>query len=63
MPRLLNAQGQPNFNLKLYLLAKDGRHAGVSMWGPAKFSVTDEAGTRHEECKSLFRASPLGKAR
>jgi N4-(beta-N-acetylglucosaminyl)-L-asparaginase len=58
VPRLRNAEGKPNFNLKLYLLAKDGRHAGVSMWGPAKFSVTDAAGTRLEDCLALYQGQP-----
>jgi N4-(beta-N-acetylglucosaminyl)-L-asparaginase len=53
-PRLLNADGQPDFGLSFYLLAKDGRYAGVSMWGPAKFSVTDESGTRLESCTTLY---------
>jgi len=35
-------------------LAKDGRHAGVTMWGPKQFSVTDENGTRLEESKALY---------
>jgi N4-(beta-N-acetylglucosaminyl)-L-asparaginase len=56
-PRLRNEAGQPDFNLKFYLLAKDGRHAGVSMWGPSKFAVTDKQGTRLEDCKSLYRRS------
>ena len=54
-PRLLDDQGRPKFDLKLYLISKDGAHAGVSLWGPAKFSVTDAAGTRHEACESLFQ--------
>ena len=53
-PRLRNDAGQPDFALKLYLLAKDGRHAGVSLWGPADYAVTDEAGTRLEPCQSLY---------
>ncbi|MBX7167499.1 MAG: N(4)-(beta-N-acetylglucosaminyl)-L-asparaginase [Pirellulales bacterium] len=53
-PRLLDAEGRPNFELKLYLLSKrDGGHAGVSMW-PAQFSITDERGTRLEDCVPLF---------
>ena len=54
-PRLLDEQGCPKFDLKLYLISKDGSHAGVSLWGPAKFSVTDAAGTRHEACESLYQ--------
>src|SRR5690606_38877193 len=56
-PRLRNENGQPDFNLKFYLLAKDGRHAGVSMWGPSKFAVTDKQGTRLEDCKFLYQRS------
>lgn len=52
--RLLDEKGRPNFGLKFYLLAKDGRYAGVTMWGPAKFSVCDESGARHEDCEALF---------
>lgn len=53
-PRLRDKDGRPDFGLSFYLLSKDGRHAGVTMWGPEKFSVTDENGTRHEDCKALY---------
>jgi N4-(beta-N-acetylglucosaminyl)-L-asparaginase len=56
--RLRNAAGRPNFNLKLYLLGKDGEHAGVSMWTNAKFAVTDQHGTRHEPCAGLYQGEP-----
>jgi N4-(beta-N-acetylglucosaminyl)-L-asparaginase len=52
--RLLDEKGRPNFGLKFYLLSKNGRHAGVSMWGPAVYSVADENGARHEDCAALF---------
>jgi N4-(beta-N-acetylglucosaminyl)-L-asparaginase len=51
---LLRDDGRPNFGLKLYLLSKDGTHAGVSLWGPAVYSVADEAGARLEPCSHLF---------
>jgi N4-(beta-N-acetylglucosaminyl)-L-asparaginase len=54
-PRLRDEQGRPKFNLKFYLLAKDGSHAGISMWGPDKFAVTDSQGTRHEPCVALYQ--------
>lgn len=54
VPRLRDKQGRPAYNLKLYLLAKDGRYAGLTMWGPAKFAVTDSKGTRHEDCVALY---------
>lgn len=53
-PRLRDDQGRPIFNLQLYLLGKDGSHAGVAMWGPAKYSVTDESGARHEPSATLY---------
>ena len=54
VPRLRNKQGRPSFNLKFYLIAKDGRHAGVAMWGPEKFAITDKNGTRLEKCAALY---------
>ncbi len=57
-PRLRDADGRPDFNLKLYLLAKDGRHAGVSLWDPGDFAVCDENGPRLEPCAALFEREP-----
>jgi N4-(beta-N-acetylglucosaminyl)-L-asparaginase len=51
---LLDEQGRPNFGLKFYLMNNKGAHAGVSMWGPADFAVTDAQGTRHEKCRALY---------
>jgi N4-(beta-N-acetylglucosaminyl)-L-asparaginase len=51
---LLDADGRPNFDLKFYLLDKFGRHAGVTMWGPATYAVTDAQGTRLEACVALY---------
>jgi len=53
-PWLLDDRGRPNFSLKLYVLARDGRHAGVSLRGPGRIAVTDEHGTRLENCVALF---------
>ena len=58
VPRLRDGQGRPKFNLKFYLLAKDGAFAGVSMWGPSKLAVTDARGSRLEECTSLYQGDP-----
>lgn len=57
-PRLRDKDGRPDFGLSFYLLATDGRHAGVTMWGPQKFSVSDENGTRHEDCTALYTRNP-----
>jgi N4-(beta-N-acetylglucosaminyl)-L-asparaginase len=53
-PRLLDSEGRPDFNIRFYLLARDGRRAGVSMWGPARYAVADEHGARHEEMEFLY---------
>lgn len=57
VPRLRDAEGRPTFDLQFYLIAKDGAHAGVAMWGPKMFAITDAAGTRHEESASLYTKS------
>ncbi len=53
-PRLLDSEGRPNFGVRFYLLAKDGTHAAVSMWGPTKYALADESGARIEMCDYLF---------
>ena len=53
--RLRNDRGRPDFGLTFYLLDNKGRHAGVTMWGPGEFAVTDAKGTRKEKCKHLYR--------
>jgi len=53
--RLLDDNGRPNFGLKFYLLNKRGEYAGVSMWGPAQFAVTDSKGSRLEPCAALYQ--------
>lgn len=56
--RLLDEKGRPQFDLKLYLLSKNGEHAGVGLWGPAQFAITDAGGTRHEDCRTLYQKEP-----
>lgn len=51
---LLDEKGRPNFGLKFYVMNMDGDYAGLTMWGPSKFAVTDAQGTRLEDCKSLY---------
>lgn len=55
VPRLRDKDGRPMYDLTFYLLGKNGDYAGVSLWGPSKFAITDEKGTRHEECVSLYQ--------
>ena len=58
-PDQQDAQGRPRFNLWLYLLAPDGRHAGVTMWGPKQYALADEQGARLHDCVALYDATPL----
>lgn len=53
-PHERDEQGRATFNLQLYILAADGRHAGVAMWGPKQFAVADADGARLEQCAALF---------
>lgn len=42
--RLTNDRGEPNFNLTLYAVAKDGRYGSASLRGERNFAVADAAG-------------------
>jgi N4-(beta-N-acetylglucosaminyl)-L-asparaginase len=55
-PDQRDVQGRPRFNLWLFLLAPDGRHAGVTLWGPKQFALADQHGARLECCIALFDA-------
>ncbi len=55
-PFELDELGRPDFNLQLFLLAKNGTHAGVCLRGERQMAVTDETGTRLEKCESLLPA-------
>jgi len=54
-PRLMNAQGRPNFDIQFYAVAKDGRYAGGSLYEGADFAVCDARGARLEKCVYLFK--------
>lgn len=45
--------GKIAFNLQLFLLHQDGRHAGVAIRGAKQIAVTDCDGTRLEACVNL----------
>ena len=52
-PDQRDAAGRPNFNLQLFIMAKNGQTAGVAMWGPKQYLVADETGVRYQECVPL----------
>ena len=53
-PRLRDAKGRPNFDVKFYCVAKDGRFAGASLWAGAKLAVHDGDSARLVDCKPLY---------
>lgn len=53
-PALLGEDGVPAFNLKFYVLGRDGTCAGVALKGKGKFALADaEGGPRHEPVVAL----------
>ncbi|MDX2183664.1 MAG: N(4)-(beta-N-acetylglucosaminyl)-L-asparaginase [Gemmatimonadaceae bacterium] len=53
--RMLDARGRPKYDLQFYLVRKDGKYAGVTMYEGAQFAVADAAGARLEPCAFLYR--------
>jgi len=61
--RLLNAQGNPSFQLIFYAVSKKGEYAGVSMYAderrrPERFAVCTEKGPELLACDSLLGEAP-----
>jgi N4-(beta-N-acetylglucosaminyl)-L-asparaginase len=52
--RLLDERGRPKFDLQFYIVHKDGRYAGVSLYEGASFAVCDENGPRVERCVGVY---------
>ena len=54
--RLLNARGEPNFNINFYIVNARGDYSGVAMYNPGKgqFAVCDEKGPRLETVEPLL---------
>ena len=58
--RLLNGKGNPNFNIRFFVLNKKGEYAGVSMYraGETKFAVCTENGASSPELEPLLPGGP-----
>jgi N4-(beta-N-acetylglucosaminyl)-L-asparaginase len=58
--RLLNARGEPNFNINFYVLSAKGEYAGVTMYdtGKLQYAVCDEKGARLENMEPLLSGLP-----
>lgn len=62
LPRLRDAQGRPNFDVKFYCVARDGRFAGAALWAGARMAVHDGESARLVECASLYDEPPPPEA-
>jgi N4-(beta-N-acetylglucosaminyl)-L-asparaginase len=58
--RLLNGKGNPNFNIRFFVLNKKGEYAGVSMYraGETKYAVCTDNGSTTLELEPLLAGSP-----
>ena len=58
--RLLNSRGEPNFNVRFFVLNKRAEYAGVAMYasGEAAYAVCDENGAREMPLEGLLEGSP-----
>ncbi|HNQ23905.1 MAG TPA: N(4)-(beta-N-acetylglucosaminyl)-L-asparaginase [Phycisphaerae bacterium] len=57
-PRLLNAEGRPNFGVTFYAVAKDGRFGSASLWSRGQYAVFAEGRNRLESCAYLYESPP-----
>ena len=58
--RLLNSKGNPNFNIRFFVLNKRGETAGVAMYhsGETKYAVCGENGASSPELEPLLTGNP-----
>ena len=59
-PRLQNSRGMPNWDIRFFILNKQGDYAGVAMYGSGErtFAVCDDNGAREEPLEGLLEGSP-----
>lgn len=55
LPRLLKADGSPDFNVNFYVLDRRGRHAGCAIWSGSFYCVHDGRENRRVESAWLYR--------
>ncbi|MGE3821472.1 MAG: N(4)-(beta-N-acetylglucosaminyl)-L-asparaginase [Isosphaeraceae bacterium] len=59
-PRLRDAKGRPNFDVKFYCVDKEGRFGGASLFAGAKMAVHDGESARLVDCAPLFNEPSPG---
>ena len=55
LPRILKADGTPDFNVNFYVLDRKGRYAGCAIWSQSYFTVHDGRENRRLESAYLFK--------
>ena len=60
--RLLNSKGNPNFNIRFFVLNKRGETAGVAMYhaGETRYAICNENGAAAVELEPLLAGTPEG---
>ena len=60
--RLLNSRGEPNFDIRFFILNKAGEYAGVAMYGAreSQFALCTENGSETRSLEGLLEGSPDG---
>ncbi len=58
--RLLNTRGEPNFDIRFFILNKRGQYAGVAMYGAreSQFALCTENGSETRALEGLLEGSP-----
>ncbi len=52
--RLLDDQGRPKFDVKIYCLRNDGDHGAASIWSGGSYAVQDAEGNRNAKAAYVF---------
>ena len=60
-PRLRDERGRPNFDVKFYCVARDGRYAGAGLWAGGKMAVHDGDAARLVDCAALYDPRRIGE--
>ncbi len=53
-PRLLDKKGRPDFEVVLYALRKDGKHAAGSIYKGRQYAVNEGAGSKLHDCLHIL---------
>jgi N4-(beta-N-acetylglucosaminyl)-L-asparaginase len=61
LPRLLDADGHPDFNVVFYVLDKQGRGAGAAIWSGPTFTVHDGIKPITTDAAYLFKKKPSSR--